>query len=424
MKKFWIFIVGLFLFRVILAFGPHHPDLWNHMDWGERFFQYGAEGFYAPDANVWDFTWPNQPILTIYLYAAIWQLYNFIFSIFWKINIAIAIFPSIIITFFEQSLYKALLKLPSIIADFGIAYYIYLILKGSKNDTKSENLGKLGAILFLINPVVWYNSAVWGQTDGVINFLGLASFYNLNKRQYLKSMGLLLMSLLLKISLLIFVPIYVLILFKQKADLRKVLWAGLISFFVALLLAFPFSGKRDPISFLYWLYSEKVMGQQLQVITANAINIWAGVTGIYEQPHTLKFIIFSYQYWGYLLFGVFVIPIIYKLYKSKNEDYLYWILAITSFSSFMFLTNMHERYLFPLFPYLTLLAVKYKKLYPILIITSFINLINLYHLWWVPQIDLIIQILSTGDRLIPRILGFVLFGVYLWLYRVTFRQKT
>jgi len=421
-KKFWLIIFGLFIFRLILAFGPHHPDLWNHMDWGERFFQYGALGFYNPDANVWDFTWPNQPILTIYLYAGIWQLYNFIFSIFWKINITIAIFPSIVITFFEQSLYKALLKLPSILADFGIAYYIYHIL-GSGKSNKSKHLGRAGALVFLLNPVVWYNSSVWGQTDSVINFLGLASFYYLNKRQHVKSMLFLTLSLLLKISLLIFVPIYILVLIKQKASYKKVIIGIMVSLIGSLILAIPFSEKRDPISFLYWLYSEKVLGQQLQVITANAFNLWAGITGINEQPHTLKFIVISYQYWGYILFGLFTIPIIYKLYKSKQDDYLYWILAITAFSSFMFLTNMHERYLYPLFPYLTLLAVKYKNLFLILIITSLINLINLYHLWWVPKIEIIIKLMSVDDKILPRILGIVLFGVYLWFYRYTFRQK-
>ncbi|KKP31359.1 MAG: hypothetical protein UR21_C0010G0001, partial [Candidatus Woesebacteria bacterium GW2011_GWC2_31_9] len=79
-KIFWIFFVA-FCFRLILSFLIWHPDLNNHFDWGIRFWQYGPAKFYTE--NVWNFTWPNQPPGTIYMFAGIRKFFEFIFGIFW-----------------------------------------------------------------------------------------------------------------------------------------------------------------------------------------------------------------------------------------------------------------------------------------------------------------------------------------------------
>ena len=52
----------------------------------------------------------------------------------------------------------------------------------------------------------------------------------------------------------------------------------------------------------------------------------------------------------------------------------------------MLLTNMHERYLYPLFAPLTVLvAISEIPLFVYLLISG-ISLLNLYHLWWVPRL--------------------------------------
>jgi len=45
---------------------------------------------------------------------------------------------------------------------------------------------------------------------------------------------------------------------------------------------------------------------------------------------------------------------------------------------------------------------------------SMINLLNLYNFWWMPRIELVVQIMSFGNRLMPRILGLVLLGFMLF----------
>lgn len=395
-KLFWIFFIS-FVFRFLVSFVTWHPDLNNHADWGIRFFEYGAKKFYAPESNVWSYTWPNQPPGTVYMFAGIRKLYEAVFTGFWRININIPAFPSGIISYFETNLYPALLKLPAILADLGIAYILY---KWTKK--------KWAAVLWLVNPVVWYNSSVWGQYDAVINFFALLSFYLLLRKKLTFSLLAFTFSLFIKASLFIFVPVWIIIVLRQKYKFSQYLIAIFYSLIAIVLLSLPFS-HGNPISWLYNLYLDKVFVQQLHIITANAFNLWAALTGIHERPDI-------YQYWGYGLFLVAYIPILITVVRKQSAVSLVWALALTAFASFMLLTNMHERYLYPLFPYLTILvSLRLVSLYPYILV-SLLSLLNLYNFWWVPRIDLLVNFLSFANRLVPRILGLINFGLFAYLY--------
>lgn len=409
-KLFWI-LISVLVFRIILSFIVWHPDMNNHIDWGIRFFEYGPSKFFAPESNVWSFTWPNQPPGTIYMFAAIRKLFELIFSIFWWINVKIPVFPSIIITYFESNLYPALLKLPGIISDFGIAILIYKLIK----TVKSEKSAILGALMFLFNPVVWYNSSVWGQTDPIINFFALLAFFYLLKRKLIPAIFFLAISFYIKISLAIFIPIFAIVAIMQRYNVREWLKSIGITLMVIGVATLPFS-KGEPFGWLLNLYQHNILGQQLQVITANAFNLWAGIAGIHERPQSLMLGPLTYQAWGILLFIIAYIPTLISLYKKQDLKTLVWALAIASFGSFMLLTNMHERYLYPLFPVFTILAVLEVKLMPIYWIVSGINLLNLYNFWFMPKIKLIVDFLSLGDRLLPRVLGMVNFGLFVGMY--------
>lgn len=411
MKKiFWLFFIS-FVLRFLVAFVAWHPDLNNHADWGIRFWEYGPKKFYAPESNVWSYTWPNQPPGTVYMFAGIRKLYEAIFAVFWWLNVNIPAFPSGIITFFETNLYPALLKLPAILADFGIALLIYKLV--TRNTQQAER-GIFAAVLWLFNPVVWYNSAIWGQYDAVINFFALLSFYLLLSKKLVFSFLFLVLSLYIKASLIIFVPVWLIVAFRQKYKFSQYLIATSCSLITIVLLSFPFS-TGNPLVWLYDLYVKKVFAQQLHVITANAFNLWAALTGIHERPDI-------YAHWGYILFAVSSISLLYFLYKSPITNHqslitrLVWTIALTAFSSFMLLTNMHERYLYPLFPYLTILVATSQIGNWYYWIIGIIGLLNLYNFWWFPRIDFLVDFLSFGNRLMPRVLGFLNFGLFAYLY--------
>jgi hypothetical protein len=190
---------------------------------------------------------------------------------------------------------------------------------------------------------------------------------------------------------------------------------------VIVILTLPYADKNVFV-WLFDLYKDKIFGQQLHVITANAFNLWAAVAGIHERPDILPFMGLNYKLWSYILFSVFFIPALYAVYKKNDTKTLMWTLSYIAFATFVLLTNMHERYLYPLFPYLTILvAVKlysYKYYWTI----STLSLFNMWHFWWVPNISWLIVAFGFGDRLPPRIFGFVLLLMFLTFTSKFLRQ--
>ncbi|MEK7521630.1 MAG: hypothetical protein AAB599_02400 [Patescibacteria group bacterium] len=404
-------LLTFFVLRFTLSFITWHPDINNHVDWGIRFFEYWPEKFYR--ANVWSFTWPNQPPGTIYMFAGIRKLFEWVFSFFWSINISVPAFPSNIMLFFEKTLYQSLLKLPSILADLGIAYLIYKLLQ-----EKKKKIAILGATIFLANPVVWYNSTIWGQTDSVISFFALLSVFFLLQKKIFWALLFIALSLYIKISLIIFVPILILFALKQKYSISG--WivglVGIAAIFIIPSLPFVPQGK-SPFVWIFEIYKDKVLTQQLHVITANAFNLWAAIAGIHERPDTTLLGPFPYRTWGNMLFGLSYLPALFLVFKKQTLNSIVWALGLVSFSSFMLATNMHERYIYPLFPYLTILVAQNSILLPIYIIVSTISLLGMYNFWWFPRIEPIVKIMSMGDRILPRILGLINFFSFILFYK-------
>ena len=413
MKKntFIQIIVLSIVIRVVLSFIGWHPDVNNHVDWGIRFFEYGAQGFYSPDANVWSFTWPNQPPLTILTFALVKKLFDVVFSLLLAVNTALPAFPSGVVLWSEDYLMHVLVKLPAVISDFGISWLIYKFVK----DFSTENKARWAASMFLLNPVVWYNSALWGQTDATINFFGILALYLIYKNKYLPATIVFTLSLLMKISLAIYIPLIAIIYLRSKKPVSIITISAIAVLLTCVLTAIPFS-TGNPIVWLITLYREKVLDQQLQLITANAFNLWAVLSGIDEISHFTKLGPLTHASWGYLLFLISYIPLLWILYRKPTIKTLLWTLMLAGFSAFLLLTNMHERYLYPIFPLFTIIIFVTKDLVWKYITISGINFLNLYHLWWMPRIEYIPQILGAGSHAIPRTLAIVSLYLYITLY--------
>lgn len=172
-----ILVSGFILRIILMLFSASHPDIGNHVDWGNRFFEYTPKNFYT--AEIWSVSKPNQPFGSIYLFAVVSKIYKSLMSFSWYLNNNFPIFPSKLILIFESSLHHWLLKIPFIAADIVIAFIIYKI--GQKYFSKKS---LLAAGLFLFNPVVIYNSTIWGQTDSLINLLALAGIFLLTQKSF------------------------------------------------------------------------------------------------------------------------------------------------------------------------------------------------------------------------------------------------
>jgi Gpi18-like mannosyltransferase len=415
-RIFWIFFTGLLIRLILLPLG-FHPDVRNHVDWGMRFFQYGLGEFYQ--ANIWSYSWPNQPPGTIYIFAFLKLLYDGIFAGLWFLNLKIPLFPSFIFPYLEHDFPQVVMKIPSTLADLGVAALIFLILK--KFATRKGAL--IGASFYLFNPVTFYNSSFWGQTDALVFLFALFSFWLLFLKKPILSTTFFAFSLYIKATLVIFAPIFLLYLVKEKYSLKTLIFAILIPIALIWLLTIPFSGP-DAVSWLYYLYKDKVFGGQLQYLTANAFNIWALGFGLDPKPDWQNFLFLPLKIWSILTFGLLFLFYLWRMLKEKNFPRLFFIiLFLVSFSAFMILTAIHERYLFPAFPTLSVLV----GFQPFLIfpgaIMSLIHLANLYNFWWVPRIEFLVFAFTIGDKIIPKILSLANVALFFFFFKALIFPK-
>ena len=401
-----ILIIGILLRIILVLFSKWHPDLPNHIDWGLRFLKYGSQNFY--ENSIWGVSWPNQPFGSILLFGLMAVIKNWLFGIIMFLNNTIPLFPSFIIPILELNIHAWLVKIPFILSDVGIGYLIYKIV--SKYQPQKAILA---TSLFLFNPVIIYNSAIWGQTDSLINLLALTGIYLVLQKKYFTGIFLFLSTFLFKLSLIIYIPIFGLLLLKRIKDWRQFVLPLTLFFIFIILLAIPFAfGDKSPLEWVWYMYTNRVLPRQGSMLNGNAFNFWGLLFGIdLSLSEFNQSFGFSYQFIGRIIYIIFLLPVWFKFIKSKlSINSLFYALILSAFGSFIFLTNMHERYLYPIFPLISIMAVMSKTFIKIksIIFLSIIHFLNLYNLWYYPLITPLKLILNSSNFLFCRILSFIL----------------
>lgn len=411
-SKIKIILITALILRVVLVFISYwHPDLPNHIDWGLRFLLYGPHNFY--ENSIWSVSWPNQPLGSILLFGFIAMLKNNLFSFILYLNNTFPIFPSFTIPILETNLHAWMVKLPFILSDIGLGFLIYKIVFQFK-----PKLATLAAAIFLFNPVLIYNSAIWGQTDSLINLLAVSGIYFTFQKKYFWGIWLFLLGFLFKMSLIIYLPIFGLLLIKQIKDFKKFIFPIILFVVFVYLIAIPFTfADKSPFEWLWYMYTNRVLSRQGSMLNGNAFNLWALIFGInLSKTEFGQFWGMSYQLIGRILYILCMIPVWIKFLKLKlNLKNLLTTLFITAFGCFIFMTNMHERYLYPIFPLITILIFLPKTKFNIkdIILLSTIHFLNLYNLWFYPEINFLKTILISNNFLTCRILSVILILIYL-----------
>ncbi len=412
-KKLILIFLIAFVFRLLLINTAFHGDLNNNISWGNSVIKYGTNGYY--EQKVWEFSQPNQPPLYILLFGLTSWIYQTIYNLGWYLNNNIGAFPSSFIWFWQTKGMVLLVKLPSILADLGIGYFIYKMVKKSKF--------KMGlTILWLFNPLTFYNSSIWGQTDSIVNLLGIISiFYLLNKR-LVPSVMFFVLGLLFKGSLIIFLPFMLLIWILQKHTWEKWLKAVLISGVLSTIIAIWFHVNIDLPIWLFNLYTQRFFPGEVGYLTANAFNFWYLVNPgkildstpyLGTTAHTIGYII--------SLIISFILIVKNKATLTKEKTILF-LLSAMALISFLFFTRIHERYLYPFFPVATLLIGLIPSLIFPYIILSFVFLLNMYNLFWAPGIPLLEN--SLLNTSLPTVLSVVNIIVFFYIVIMYFRNKS
>lgn len=390
-KKLIIIILLALLFRLGLVPVAYHGDLNNNISWGNLAVERGFKDFY--EGKTWPYSAPNQPPLTVLLFSLTSFTYQMIDNLSWNLNNSLRFFPSKFIWFWENQGMTFLVKIPSIIADLGIGLLIYNYFK--KRNKKKTGLGLL--VFWLFNPIVWYNSSIWGQTDSIVNLLGLAAVLFLIERKSIGFAIFMTLSLLFKGSLAIFLPIILVYVIWQKFSFKEWLRAIFASAITICLVSVWFHPGVDLFVWLINLYSTRILPGEIGYLTANAFNFWWLVSPGKILDSTVYFGL-SARIWGYLIsLGIIIALTIWLKKRKFEEKYLFLAFAITAITTFLFMTRIHERYLYPLFPMATIVLGFFPTAIVPLVILSVVNLLNLYYLFWAPSFAFLENLLKIDQ---------------------------
>jgi len=410
MKKVILLIIFAFILRLGISLLAEHGDVINYYYWSKDIFLHGLSGFY--EREVPNAMHPNYPPITSYLFWGTAALQGLIWKIAWFINLKIPSFPSNFIFWWESAKgWYFINKLPAILADLGIIYLLYSFVKKLKN----EKVGFWAAAVFAFNPVFFYNSSLWGQTESICAFFMLLAFYFLTFGKSVSAIVSYLLSLLTKPSMYFALPVF-LFYWLKKTKLRKILISLLILIVITFVLHIPF----HPQGTITWMvdFYQNILKGPLNYLVANSFNLWGLLFGFDNRPDTVKFLGLPAYFIAYALFIVFLIWLIAFLYKNKSKEGLTALFAgaLLSFAAFLFLPRMHERYFYPVLVLLIPVVALNKKLRSIYFALSFIHLINLYHFWWVPKVDFLIKVLS--NIYVEKIFIMANFACFFWLIKV------
>lgn len=405
-----VLIAGILLQLVVMPFS-YHGDMTNFDGWGIYILDRGASSVYDHDFSSQLLSDANYPPLMLWTCALVSGMIRILRGAVWQMNVWIPVFPSQLVTVFAGEMpYIYLFKILVILANAGIAFFIYKMLR--RREVQKDRTPLLAAGLFLFNPAVLYGTTVWGQIDLVPIFFLFASVYVLfYKKQVLGSSILIITALLFKQTTIIFLPVYCVAIIKYFGMRPLVKSLILMSASVWLIYA-PFVSRWLHLFSPFVTYLTKVqLASDNEHTTKFAWNLWMFVHGVKPvsdvQPH---FWGVTFQVAGYVcVFAIFVFVVFhYKKISSKNLmtglEYTLFACFLIAFASFLFLTRLHERHLLHALPFFAILIGMHKRFMHAFIYISFFILVNLVVAWDQMRLNLhdnlfmmiIIRILITG----------------------------
>ncbi len=292
-----------------------------------------------------------------------------------------------------NELFLLVSKLPAILADFGIAALIILLISNfeylisrqilNKNNQNPKRfgilefkisklfniqhlafsispLGLLFASVYLLNPISLIDGAWWGQVDslGVFIFL-LAILAAFTKRPMLAGV-IYMAAVMTKLQNMIYGPLFFLFIWQSMGyqGLVKSIGGSMLAFFglnIEFLLAREMGRVIDNLTQNY---------DYFPWMSLNAFNLWwivSGAHGMQVSDKLLSIGIANAKTVGLLLFSSFYLfavlnQLIRRVTRAGNSVTQAFIesLIVVNAAFFLFQTQSHDRYAFPLIVFLLL----------------------------------------------------------------------
>ncbi len=243
---------------------------------------------------------------------------------------------------FSNGTFEYLLKLPAIAADLASAYLLYRVLEGLRPAARLA-----ASALYLMLPASLLIGPIWGQVDSILALFLLLSVYFIGRERPLPGALAFTVGFLVKPQAIAALPFLAFWIMRRHPP---VVWLKITgaSLLLAVILVTPFF-TYEPWRLVSELYDATNV-ENYRVNSFWAYNFWM-IDGFQDgfKPDSQAFLGISHRIWGMVLFATTVFASIIAMRKSQGVGALALGTALGMLAFYVFLTRMHERYLFAFF---------------------------------------------------------------------------
>jgi Gpi18-like mannosyltransferase len=305
---------------------------------------------------------------------------------------------------FTDAQYEYILKLPATIADLASVYLLWRFLEGQSPLTRYVAAG-----IYLVFPPALMIGPVWGQVDSILAFFLLLSIYFISRDRPVAGAAAYTVGFLVKPQAIAALPFLAFwIMRRNRPQLggpggirvpRVWLECLAVGLGLVVVLIIPFFTYK-PWELIDQLYSATDV-ENYRTNSFWAYNFWGVVNGLEGLPGNFfdalrsggfpfipdnqTFMGIEYRNWGLALtVGALaaIIPIIGRG-EDDRTDLLALGTALSIMAFYVFLTRMHERYIFPMFlPMLAACALSHSRaLWAMFVLLVVVHSLNLYYVY-------------------------------------------
>lgn len=291
------------------------------------------------------------------------------------------------------------LKLPSIAGDMAGAYLLYKLL-----DTQRMEIRLGAAALYLLFPAALLIGPIWGQVDSLLAFFILLSVYYISKDRPVAGAVAFTIGFLVKPQAIVALPFLAFWIMRHhpprwsdtssglKLPVPPRVWyeCAAAGFGVLLLLIIPFFTYK-PWDLINQLYNATDVANY-RVNSFWAYNFW-NTGGLFDwgfKPDVAgikagqgEWMGLPDRAWGIIMFVTALIAILVATRRAKGTGMLALGTALSTLAFYLFLTRMHERYVFPFFlPCLAACVLTQSRvLWATFIVLAVVHFFNLYYVY-------------------------------------------
>ncbi|GAC1406249.1 MAG: hypothetical protein NVSMB64_11810 [Candidatus Velthaea sp.] len=283
---------------------------------------------------------------------------------------------------------RVLNKLPAILFDCIGAVIAYLMARRFTGHATAL----IAAALIAANPALIYDSAYWGQNDSIAAVGALGALYCMQRGRRVAAWVVLAFAVLNKPPVIVLAPLFLIEAlmagdaFERSVRVRQALIGIGAALVCGYLLALPLYAERMPLAVYQRMIAWYAVGSSLYPYTsANGFNVYAFASEFFKSDNAPVLFV-PLKYWADLVF-IGVAAYIYRRYALRpDERGLIEASFLVMLGFFLFLTEMHERYLIyalVIVPVLAAIERGYLISAGVLTVTEWLNLeYSLAFMWF------------------------------------------